>query len=839
LSIDRFRSCVLVGLALTWLLGAAAAASGPAPVAEDRIDLTEALVIEPVGRFRRTAVHTDAIEARIVAGNWATPAVGDIVESPDGTKRAWTAATAAEDGWLKHDALRGGYAFFAVESAGDRAMILHARGHSLVYVNGVPRAGDPYNTGFVRLPVTLRAGANELLFSVRRGRLWATLATPRRPVMIDTGDLTLPDLITGESWGVPGGVVVVNATADRLEGLTLAAAGAGLPTRESLVPSIPPMTLRKVPFWLGGAMAPETESCDVRLRLSRLADGRPQVLDEASIRVRVRRPVERHKRTFTSAIDGSVQYYAVTPMRRDAQPDGGAPDRPALFLTLHGAGVEALGQARAYTPKDWGHVVAPTNRRPYGFDWEDWGRLDAMEVLAIVQRKYGIDPRRIFLTGHSMGGHGVWQVGATFPDRFAAIGPSAGWVSFFSYAGAARYEDPDPVEAMLKRATSPSDTVGLARNHLHHGVYILHGEKDDNVPADEGRLMNRTLGAFHPDYVYHEQPGAGHWWGNQCVDWPAMFEFFFAHTRPVGSEVNHVEFVTANPGVSAWSHWVGIAAQTRSLVPSRVVVDLDRDGRHFDAATENVAVLSLKLDHLSPDEPVSVMVDGEARPGVDWPAETKQLWLARDNGQWTVSGAPPPGRKGPHRHGPFKDAFRHRMVFVYATRGTSEERAWAYHKARYDAETFWYRGNGSVEVVADRDFDPKADPDRNVILYGNRETNAAWSDLLGEEPVVVRRGWILVGGHRVDGADLACLFIRPRPGSETACVAAVSGSGPAGMRLTDRLPYFVSGVAYPDCVVIGPEMLARGSAGVRVAGFFGLDWSVEEGEFAFEEGTED
>ena len=22
-------------------------------------------------------------------------------------------------------------------------------------------------------------------------------------------------------------------------------------------------------------------------------------------------------------------------------------------------------------------VVAPTNRRPFGFDWQDWGRLDA------------------------------------------------------------------------------------------------------------------------------------------------------------------------------------------------------------------------------------------------------------------------------------------------------------------------------------------------------------------------------------------------------------------------------------------------------------------------------
>ena len=61
------------------------------------------------------------------------------------------------------------------------------------------------------------------------------------------------------------------------------------------------------------------------------------------------------------------------------------------------------------------------------------------------------------------------------------------------------------------------------------------------------------------------------------------------------------------------------------------------------------------------------------------------------------------------------------------------------------------------------------------------------------------------------------------------------GSGVAGMRLTDRLPYFVSGVGYPDCLVLGPEAPELGVVGVRLAGFFGLDWSISGGEFAWED----
>ena len=84
------------------------------------------------------------------------------------------------------------------------------------------------------------------------------------------------------------------------------------------------------------------------------------------------------------------------------------------------------------------------------------------------------------------------------------------------------------------------------------------------------------------------------------------------------------------------------------------------------------------------------------------------------------------------------------------------------------------------------------------------------------------------------GGDLACLFVRPRPGSDRALVAAVSGTGLIGMRLTERVPYFTSGVEYPDCVVFRSDMLTKGSTGVVAAGFFGLDWSIAKGEFVWQ-----
>ena len=79
-------------------------------------------------------------------------------------------------------------------------------------------------------------------------------------------------------------------------------------------------------------------------------------------------------------------------------------------------------------------MITPTNRRPYGFDWQDWGRLDFEEVFEEVMKEYPIDPDRVYLAGSSMGGQGVWHIGTRNPTQFAALAPQAGWTGFQHYS---------------------------------------------------------------------------------------------------------------------------------------------------------------------------------------------------------------------------------------------------------------------------------------------------------------------------------------------------------------------------------------------------------------------
>jgi dienelactone hydrolase len=802
--------------------------------AAKELALTKGLAVGLIGSYGRSAVAADLLAWQMATGTMAAAREGVVVGSNDkGEPQAWVGVKAGAEGWIEDRALTGGYIHVVVDSARSRTMVLEATGYYVAWINGEPRGGEKYGADYLRSPVRLVKGRNEFLFRGERGRFKGRLYEPPAEVSFTDKDMTLPDLVLGEKGPVLAGLRLINATGERLERVEVLWRAAGHDGRTGLDVTVAPLVTQKLAVSLP-IDAPSAEGpLKVEVRARARAGRRTVETPPFVVELKAVPPSAHHSRTFVSGIDGSVQYYGVAPMIPGKNEPPGT--KPALVLTLHGAGVEGIGQARAYKPKDWAYIVAATNRRPYGFDWEDWGRLDAFEVLAEAQRVFGTDPARTYLTGHSMGGHGAWQVGATVPGPWAAIAPSAGWRSFSSYGGGMVYKDPSPVEKMLGRANNPSETTGLARNFLHYGVYILHGDQDDNVPVAQARYMRELLGGFHPDFAYYERPGAGHWWGSECVDWPPLIEFLKERTRPADEEVKRIEFVTANPGVSAGSRWVGILAQMRPLELSQVVIERDDAGKAFKGTTGNVERLAIDVPAAAAGGAVTIELDG-SRVEAKLAPGAGIVYLERGEKGWAQSDVPALDLKGPHRSGGFKDAFRHGFVFVYGTRGDAAEDARAFGKAKFDAEMFWVRGNAGVEIIPDSAFEPVRYKDRSVILYGNADTNAAWPKLLAGCPIEVRNGWARAGEKRYAGPDLAAYFVRSRPGSDVASVGVVAWTGRAGWVAASPGQYFISGAGFPDLMLFSAETLRSGTDGVRAIGWFGNDWSVERGDIVFNDG---
>ena len=132
-----------------------------------------------------------------------------------------------------------------------------------------------------------------------------------------------------------------------------------------------------------------------------------------------------------------------------------------LFIVLHGSGTDPSGMISVFRTglmKKGAIAAFPIAIRNQLLEW-NYPHSGAYLLLIIkdVAATYRIDPRRIYLVGHSMGGGGTWAMGAIMPQAWAALGPMSGWAL------------PDPAPPLQNLKGMP--------------IYCIHGKLDKSVPA--------------------------------------------------------------------------------------------------------------------------------------------------------------------------------------------------------------------------------------------------------------------------------------------------------------------------------------------------------------------
>jgi len=785
-------------------------------LAQNVFYFTSGLASGNVHQYGREAMYSDALAYSLYKGE-SKPQEGLAVSST--TKTNWTSITADTAHNFRSQALANGYLYLEYNAPKAMTAVFVGTGHSMVFINGAPHAGDMYRYGWMYIPVQLKKGINEFYIRAagagRFASVKAMLDFSFKPLQLSTKDATLPFFIEGENvskkWA---GLVVINSSKNNASNLSITASVEDQKTQTN-ISSINQLIARKVAVEIPVPSNTKKGSYSVQLTLM----SNNQIIDTATIVVTAVKNNEHAAHTFISNIDGSVQYYAVAPQANENKKN------PSLFLSVHGAEVEAISQARAYKPKADGPIVAPTNRRPRGFNWEDWGRLDALEVFEIAKTIYQPDPAHIYLTGHSMGGHGTWYLGATFPGKWAAIAPSAGYPTLAAYGshdGLVPNDTSTPVKKILTRASTPSNVLGMVNNYKASGVYIFHGDADETVSVNYARQMKKVLAEFHPDFSYYEYPGGGHWISDESVDWAPIFEYFKRHTIPVSSKVNVIDYTLPSTAISNTYHWLQVLQQTKGFEYSRVQLTRNMKTKNITGTTTNINAIEIDTKDFEVGDTLRIILDGNALTHI---VNSSALILEK-NASWAKGTAPSLTNKGIQRNGGLKEAFNNKMVFVYATHGTEAENNWALQKAKYDAETWYYRGNGSVSLVADKDFNAASYQNQGVILYGNETTNTAAASLLMNCPIKVTSGKITMGTNTFEGQDLGAYFMYPAQNSGITSIALIGGTGLQGMQAADANQYFSGGSGFPDFIIFSLDMLIKGEDGIKAVGYFNNDWSL-------------
>lgn len=176
-----------------------------------------------------------------------------------------------------------------------------------------------------------------------------------------------------------------------------------------------------------------------------------------------------------------------------------------VILFLHGSGergedgliqseVGLGGAIRRHVDRYPAVVVMPQCREKV------WWNDPAMEAQALAaldasMKEFKGDPRRVYLTGLSMGGYGTWSIAAHHPGRFAALVPVCG--------GILRHGVQEP-EAGVDLYAETARKIGATP------VWIFHGNADQSVPVEESRKMNAALKANSGNVKFTEYDGVNH-----------------------------------------------------------------------------------------------------------------------------------------------------------------------------------------------------------------------------------------------------------------------------------------------------------------------------------------
>lgn len=209
--------------------------------------------------------------------------------------------------------------------------------------------------------------------------------------------------------------------------------------------------------------------------------------------------LKRFERPITKTV--AIDYWLYLPLgyERDNRPW-------PLLLYLHGAGERGdLEKAKKHGPA---RQIAAGMDLPFivvtpSCPAERWWDPEALEnLLKDVCGTYRIDEDRVYGTGLSMGGFGLWAAAITYPRRFAAIAPICG--------GGSPY---------------------MAYRIAHIPVWTFHGDKDPIVPSYESERMVQALRKVGGDVRYTVYPGAEHDVWSRTYDNPELYDWLLAQRR--------------------------------------------------------------------------------------------------------------------------------------------------------------------------------------------------------------------------------------------------------------------------------------------------------------------
>jgi hypothetical protein len=472
-------------------------------------------------------------------------------------------------------------------------------------------------------------------------------------------------------------------------------------------------------------------------------------------------------RGFRSWNDETAQPYGVT------YPAGYGKDVDKVWrvdIVLHGRGntltevsfLNTHNGKKKFDPEQTWVQVDVYGRGNNAYRWA--GEADVLQAMGAFfdgERDAGrgklVDRERVVLRGFSMGGAGTWHLGLRFPSFWSVMGPGAGFTTTHGYAWKGKKDLPYYQEKCLRIY----DAIDYVENARMIPIVAYSGADDaQKLAADniESRLKDLKIDSM----THLVAPGVGHTF---VPDYFKKANALWAeHTRkPRSAFPKKIAFTTYTTKAPTCG-WVTVWGLEKHYEKAAVEGSLTPDECRLK--TTNVSVLALNL----PLEANRLRITIDDQPlkvpaGIHFFVKSKEKWQGVPFERFYDYEVNTGKRKLITRQGPIDDAFWGRFVCVLGSGDTwhPATQKWLDAKLaafRYDWSKHW---RGELPTIGDYAVTPNEIMDRNLILFGDPQSNLTLAQMLPKLPLKWTKDEIEFAGKKYKASEHVPVMIFPNP----------------------------------------------------------------------------
>jgi pimeloyl-ACP methyl ester carboxylesterase len=413
------------------------------------------------------------------------------------------------------------------------------------------------------------------------------------------------------------------------------------------------------------------------------------------------------------------------------------------------------------------------------------GELDILEVIRDVRKHYNIEPDRIYVSGHSMGGRATWQMCTRYPDLFAAGLPKAGY--------ATAWEPPLYLE-----------------NLFNVPIWNYHDDTDYVVAVGHARVAMARLASLGYPMIYTETSGAGHGIAKSYSD---LLAWKWRQQQIRNPFPTYVSYTTASPDRGR-AYWTQILEFTNPNHPATL-----RARAHHQVVANQVFLQTVNIDVLALDIPEKLfdrkrdllVSFGTAPIRVKAPLPDRVYFSrgagAKTCGTWQYN-ASDPRKVKPFRR--YTTAGMNSMyisgepLLIVKGTGGGDARLIAAidnfcHMLSHRAASWWVMPLGEIPVKADSDVTDEDIRRHNLILVGSVSANSILARITARLPATETNGVLKISGEKysLKGRGYGLFHYNPEAPERLVLVLSAPEAGPfykrfengAANRISYERPY--------------------------------------------------